>query len=63
MLFAPQNFHDRAQDGDLLNRRWIRVNQTTGELTYDAYGIALPDCAINIPEPAAEIPTDVEIEL
>ena len=63
MIFAPQNFFDRAQDGDLLNRRWISVNQTTGELSYDDYGVALPSCAVDVEEPAADILPDVDIEL
>jgi primary-amine oxidase len=51
IIFAPQNFFDRAQDGDLLNRRWITVNQTTEELTYETYNVSLPSCPVNLAEP------------
>ena len=51
ILFAPQNFFDRAQDGDLLNRRWIETNETSGELTYKTYGVPLPQCKVVLPEP------------
>lgn len=51
MVFAPQNFFHRAQDGDLLNRRWVNTS-AAGELQYDAYGVALPDCAVTLEEPA-----------
>jgi primary-amine oxidase len=62
IVFAPQNFHDRAQDGDLTNRRWIQVNQTTGEMSFDAYGVALPDCGIELSEPVDGILPDIELE-
>jgi primary-amine oxidase len=55
IVFAPQNFFDRAQDGDLLNRRWIEVNETTGELTYQTYGVGLETCAVQLEEPAERI--------
>lgn len=55
IVFAPQNFFDRAQDGDLLNRRWIEVNASTGALTYETYGIGLETCAIQLGEPAEQI--------
>lgn len=55
VLFAPQNFNDRAQEGDLLNRRWIVANATTGELTYEDYGVALPDCKVQLDEPVEGI--------
>lgn len=60
-MFAPQNFFDRAQDGDLLNRRWIEVNASTGELTYDAYGVGLEICPVQLNEPAEHILGVVEI--
>ena len=63
IIFAPQNFHDRAQDGDLLNRRWIKYNATTDELTFDTYGVPLPNCPIDIPEPVYGISPTVEEEL
>lgn len=34
MVMAPQNFFDRAQDGDLLNRRWIEIEADSGELSF-----------------------------
>jgi primary-amine oxidase len=55
IVFAPQNFFDRAQDGDLLNRRWIEVNETTGELTFETYGVKLETCAVKLEEPAERI--------
>jgi primary-amine oxidase len=61
IVFAPQNFFDRAQDGDLLNRRWIEVNETTGELTYEAYGVNLETCPIQLEEPAENIVGVVDV--
>jgi primary-amine oxidase len=55
IVFAPQNFFDRAQDGDLLNRRWIEVNASTSELTYETYGVGLETCAVRLEEPAKHI--------
>lgn len=51
IMFAPQNFFDRAQDGDILNRRWITPseNSTTG-LDYDTFGIELPQCKVSLKE-------------
>jgi len=63
IVFAPQNFFDRAQDGDLKNRRWIAYNATSEEITFDAYGIELPDCAIDISEPVYGISPTIEEEL
>jgi primary-amine oxidase len=51
IVFAPQNFFDRAQDGDLLNRRWMTVDEE-GAMTYDAYGVSLETCQIALEEPA-----------
>ncbi|KAB5577993.1 copper amine oxidase [Coniochaeta sp. 2T2.1] len=51
ITFAPQNFFDRAQEGDLLNRRWIVANSTTGELNYEDYGVELPTCKVEFGEP------------
>ncbi|PKS08571.1 hypothetical protein jhhlp_004957 [Lomentospora prolificans] len=55
IVFAPQNFFDRAQDGDLLNRRWLEVDSETGEMSVETYGVALPQCQVQLPEPAAGI--------
>jgi primary-amine oxidase len=51
IVFAPQNFNDRAQEGDLLNRRWIVANATTGRLGYEDYGVVLPVCKVELEEP------------
>ncbi|KAH7398984.1 copper amine oxidase [Phaeosphaeria sp. MPI-PUGE-AT-0046c] len=55
IVFAPQNFFDRAQDGDLLNRRWAQVNSNSGELTYETYGVGLDTCAVELHEPIERI--------
>jgi primary-amine oxidase len=51
IVFAPQNFNDRAQEGDLLNRRWIVANSTSGQLSYEDYGLELPTCKVQLEEP------------
>ena len=50
IVFAPQNFFDRAQDGDLLNRRWMQVDEE-GALTFETYGVGLDICPIVLDEP------------
>ncbi|KAF4773427.1 copper amine oxidase [Colletotrichum scovillei] len=61
IVFAPQNFNDRAQDGDLQNRRWIVVNETTGELESDTYGVELPsECEVGFSEPVFGIKKNEE---
>jgi primary-amine oxidase len=51
IMFAPQNFFDRAQDGDLLNRRWIVPDEnSTSGLAYDTFGIKLPQCKVELEE-------------
>ncbi|KAJ9649717.1 hypothetical protein H2201_001862 [Coniosporium apollinis] len=50
IVFAPQNFFDRAQDGDLLNRRWV-VPTAEDTLEFEIYGVELPSCPIEISEP------------
>ena len=55
IVFAPQNFNDRAQDGDLLNRRWLTTDAETGEMNVETYGVAIPQCNINLPEPGAGV--------
>jgi primary-amine oxidase len=55
IVLAPQNFFDRAQDGDLLNRRWIEVDDESGELSYEDYGVDLKTCPIVFEEPAEHI--------
>ena len=52
ITLAPQNFFDRAQDGDLKNRRWFVPNNLTGTLDAEAYGVTLPRCKIDLREPA-----------
>lgn len=54
IVFAPQNFFDRAQDGDLLNRRWVEVDDE-GELTYETYGVGLDTCVGTFAEPVEHI--------
>jgi primary-amine oxidase len=55
IVFAPQNFNDRAQDGDLLNRRWMEVDDE-GVLTYETYGVGLDTClAVSLAEPAEHL--------
>ncbi|KAH7075705.1 copper amine oxidase [Paraphoma chrysanthemicola] len=61
IVFAPQNFFDRAQDSDLLNRRWMEVNASTGELTYETYGVGLDTCPVQLREPAEHILGVVEV--
>ncbi|KZL84512.1 copper amine oxidase [Colletotrichum incanum] len=52
IMFAPQNFHDRAQDGDLLNRRWVVFNESSGGLQFYSYGVELPSqCQVGFSEP------------
>jgi primary-amine oxidase len=51
IVFAPQNFFDRAQDGDLLNRRWLVVNESTGVLSYETHGVG----PVQLAEPATHI--------
>ncbi|KAI1389577.1 copper amine oxidase [Hypoxylon trugodes] len=57
IMFAPQNFFDQAQDGDIKNRRWYTVPDATGSgnatttLVSEAYGIDLPQCKVELQEP------------
>ncbi|KAJ9138446.1 Amine oxidase [Pleurostoma richardsiae] len=55
ITFAPQNFFDRAQDGDLKNRRWIVPNDAANTLLFENYGVVLPKCHIDLNEPASEM--------
>lgn len=50
IMFAPQNFFDRAQDGDLLNRRWITPAENASGLVYETFGVELPQCKIDLTE-------------
>jgi primary-amine oxidase len=50
IVFAPQNFFDRAQDGDLLNRRWMEVDEH-GTMMFEDYGVGLDVCPIVLEEP------------
>ena len=52
ILFSPQNFFDRAQDGDLKNRRWVVPDETKRTMHFDDYGVELPNCHIDLKEPA-----------
>ncbi|KAF2461214.1 copper amine oxidase [Lineolata rhizophorae] len=62
ILLAPQNFFDRAQDGDLKNRRWLVPDEDTGELMVETYGIELPQCPVILEEPADALGTNTETE-
>ena len=53
-MFAPQNFFDRAQDGDLLNRRWVEVDEE-GIMTVETYGVGLDTCPVVLKEPTAQL--------
>ncbi|KAI1142580.1 copper amine oxidase [Hypoxylon sp. FL0543] len=56
IMFAPQNFFDQSQDGDLRNRRWYTVpeaadgNNATA-LVSETYGVEIPQCKVNLQEP------------
>ncbi|KAI0179221.1 copper amine oxidase [Hypoxylon sp. FL1284] len=61
VMFAPQNFFDNAQDGDLRNRRWYAESaapapgaddggNVTSMMT-ETYGIELPQCMVSLQEP------------
>ncbi len=54
IVFAPQNFNDRAPEGDLRNRRVI-LSDAKGGISYEDYGIALPQCKVQVEEPATKI--------
>ncbi|KAK1760178.1 putative copper amine oxidase [Echria macrotheca] len=54
IVFAPQNFFDRAQDGDLRNRRWV-VAEAGEPLAYEDYGVPLADCNVKLEEPVTKI--------
>ena len=60
IVLSPQNFFDRAQDGDLKNRRWVTVNDDD-ELEYETYGVELPTCTVDLEEPALKIHEMLEI--
>jgi primary-amine oxidase len=55
IVLAPQNFFDRAQDGDLLNRRWIEVDAESGKLSFEDYGVGLGTCPVDLNEPVVQI--------
>jgi primary-amine oxidase len=54
IVFAPQNFFDRAQDGDLKNRRWMEVDEE-GVMTVEDYGIGLEMCPLVLEEPTLRL--------
>lgn len=43
-----QNFFDRAQEGDLRNRRWVSTTSDSGVLEYEDYGVPLASCNVEI---------------
>ncbi|KAI0842626.1 copper amine oxidase [Hypoxylon sp. FL0890] len=56
IMFAPQNFFDQSQDGDLKNRRWYTVPETANSsnataLVSETYGVDLPQCKVELQEP------------
>lgn len=60
IVLAPQNFFDRAQDGDIRNRRWIEVD-VEGVMTVDTYGVGLETCPIVLGEPTERLGKVVSI--
>lgn len=54
IVFAPQNFLDRAQDGDLTSSRWV-TPFSDGTLAYEDYGVELPICELHLDEPVLAI--------
>ncbi|KAI0008106.1 amine oxidase catalytic domain-containing protein [Xylariaceae sp. FL0662B] len=50
IMFAPQNFFDSAQDGDLRNRRWIVPAADNVTVEYETFGIDLPQCKVSLQE-------------
>ncbi|OAX80178.1 hypothetical protein ACJ72_05496 [Emergomyces africanus] len=61
MVLTPHNFFDRAQDGDLMNRRWVVVDQESEKLDFENYGVALPQCKIRINEPVLGLNPILEV--
>ncbi|KAM0328698.1 hypothetical protein ACHAQA_005111 [Verticillium albo-atrum] len=59
IVFAPQNFNDRAEDGDILNRRWVTYDEESGELEYDTHGVELSQCKVELSEPVLGISKNV----
>ena len=55
IVFAPQNFFDRAQEGDLRNRRWVETGADMDELNFENYGVGLSDCRVQLREPVTGI--------
>jgi primary-amine oxidase len=56
IVFAPQNFNERAQEVDLRNRRWIiaKGGEEVG-LEYEDHGIEMPTCRIELEEPVTKV--------
>lgn len=54
IMFSPQNFFDKSQDGDLMNRRWVTVTPNY-TLEVDNYGVSLPNGQITIREPGLDL--------
>ena len=55
ITFAPQNFFDRAQDGDLKNRRWIVPSDDADIISSEDYGVVLPKCQSHLGESPSSI--------
>ncbi|PGH13252.1 hypothetical protein AJ79_03811 [Helicocarpus griseus UAMH5409] len=61
ITLSPQNFFDRAQDGDLLNRRWIVTDSETRDPDFQDLGVELPYCEVQLEEPVWNIKPVLEI--
>ena len=65
MVFSPQNFFDRAQVDDLVNRRFMvpkrnKDKEEEGgprmyELDFDTYGVQFPACDVDFTEPGYKL--------
>jgi primary-amine oxidase len=60
IVFAPHNFFNQSEDGDLRNRRWITANASEPLKFWD-YDVKLPTCPISLSEPAFGIEEVTEI--
>ncbi|ODH24177.1 hypothetical protein ACO22_05340 [Paracoccidioides brasiliensis] len=55
MMLSPHNFFDRAQDGDLMNRRWVVEDKGSGKMDFEDYGVKLPQCRVEFKEPVMRL--------
>ncbi|KAI1340899.1 copper amine oxidase [Xylariaceae sp. FL0016] len=55
VMFAPQNFFDQSQDGDLRNRRWVvPADGSNSTVVYENYGVEVPQCGVSLGEATVE---------